>query len=136
MKAGEKGRRLRWLATPDETKRGAVFEGAPIVQDGRVYIAATRVEGGQTITAIHCYPADAEGTPRALWRRDVSSTQELRGNEHRLRHHLLTLAGSCVVYCSHSGAIVALDADTGRNVWAVRYPTQGGTTQASNNAET
>jgi outer membrane protein assembly factor BamB len=136
MKADAKGRRLRWLASPDEIKRGAVFEGVPVVHDGRVYIAATRVEGGQTITAIQCYPADAESTPRALWRRDVCSTQELRGNERRLRHHLLTLAGSSIVYCSHSGAIVALDADTGRHVWAVRYPTQGQTTQPSNIAET
>lgn len=135
LKAGEQDRRLRWLATPDETRRGAVFEGSPVVHDGRLYIAATRVEGGQTITAIQCYPADAEGTPRALWRRDVCATQELRGNEHRLRHHLLTLAGARVVYCSHSGAIVALDADTGRHVWAVRYPSQGGTTQTSESAE-
>jgi outer membrane protein assembly factor BamB len=125
---GDNESRLRWQTPPDEPSRGAVFEGAPVVHDGRVYIAATRFEAGQTITAVHCYPAHADETPHALWKRDTCSTQELRGKEHRLRHHLLTLAGRLIVYASHSGAIVALDADTGKQVWAVRYPSQGGTT--------
>src|SRR5262249_50478387 len=41
LKAAKNGGRLRWLTTPEETKRGAVFEGAPLVHDGRLYIAAT-----------------------------------------------------------------------------------------------
>jgi outer membrane protein assembly factor BamB len=134
LKRGDTDQRLRWLATPDENRRGAMFEGAPLVHDGRVYIAATRVDGGQTITAIHCYPANAEGTARSLWKRDVCTTQELGGNV-RYRHHLLTLAGSRIVYCSHSGAIVALDADSGKNVWAVRYSSHGGTTQAKDSSD-
>ncbi len=40
------------------------------------------------------------------------------------RHHLLTLAASQVVYCSHAGAVVALDALTGKRAWAVRYPSR------------
>jgi outer membrane protein assembly factor BamB len=127
LKSDDKGQRLRWLATPDEPGRGAIFEGAPLVHEGRAYIAATRVEGGQTIAAIHCYAANAESAPQLLWRRDVCATQELHGKEQRFRHHLLTLAGSRVVYCSHSGTIVALDAGSGRSVWAVRYPSGGGT---------
>jgi outer membrane protein assembly factor BamB len=134
FKADEKGQRLRWLATPEEAGSGAIFEGAPIVRDGRLYVAVTRLEGGQSITAIHCYPADADGTPHALWRRTVCASQELRGKDRRFRHHLLTLAGSRVVYCSHAGSIVALDAETGRNVWAVRYPSRGGTTQTGDSA--
>jgi outer membrane protein assembly factor BamB len=125
----------RWQVTPDEPSRGAVFEGSPVVKDGRVLIAATRVEGGQTITAIQCYPAHAERMPQAIWRRDVCSTSELHGNARRLRHHLLTVAGSLVIYASHSGAIVALDAQTGRHVWAVRYPSQGGTTTSADGSE-
>jgi outer membrane protein assembly factor BamB len=39
---------------------------------------------------------------------------------------LVTLAGPNVVYGSHTGAVVALDAATGRRVWAVRYPSRGG----------
>jgi outer membrane protein assembly factor BamB len=136
LKVSDGENRLRWLATPDEPSRGAVFEGAPVVKDGRVLIAATRVEAGQTITAIHCYPAHADRAPQAIWRRDVCSTSELHGNARRWRHHLLTVAGSLVVYASHSGAIIALDAQTGRQVWAVRYPSQGGTTFAADGSDT
>jgi outer membrane protein assembly factor BamB/tetratricopeptide (TPR) repeat protein len=135
LKQGDGDSRLRWLATPDETRRGAVFEGAPLVHDGRVYIAATRLEGGQTVTSVHCYPADSEGTGRATWKRDVCITQELRGNARRYRHHLITLAGSRIVYCSHSGAIVALDAETGKNIWAVRYPSRAEAGQAADNSD-
>jgi outer membrane protein assembly factor BamB len=135
LKKGEADSRLRWLATPDEIRRGAVFEGAPLVHDGRVYIAVTRLEGGQTVTAIHCYPADSEGTGHTIWKRDVCITQELRGNARRDRHHLITLAGSRIVYCSHSGAIVALDVETGKNAWAVRYPSSAETGQAADNSD-
>jgi outer membrane protein assembly factor BamB len=135
LERGETEKRLRWVAKPDETQRGALFEGAPVVHDGRVYIAATRVDGGQTITAIHCYPADCDGPPQALWRRDVCTTQELRNSGRRYRHHLLTLADSRIIYCSHSGAIVALDAETGKNVWGVRYPGSGNTTRSSDNSD-
>src|SRR5262249_27098761 len=40
------------------------------------------------------------------------------------RHHLLTKAGPLIVFCSHGGAIVAVDAETGQPAWAVRYPRQ------------
>ena len=33
----------------------------------------------------------------------------------------MTLAGTQLVYCSHTGAIVAVDALTGRTNWAIRY---------------
>jgi outer membrane protein assembly factor BamB/tetratricopeptide (TPR) repeat protein len=104
-------------------KEPAVFEGAPVVHDGFVYIAATRFEGDRNITAIQCYPADPEDSkPQLRWRQDVCETRELRSADERHRHHLLTLAGSLLVYCSHSGALVALDAASGRRVWGVRYP--------------
>jgi outer membrane protein assembly factor BamB len=127
--------RLRWSAAPDENRGGEIFEGAPLVHDGRVYIAAVRVDGGQTITSIRCYPTAGEGVGRAIWRRDVCITQELSGTAIRNRHHLLTLAGSRIVYCSHFGAIVALDAETGKSIWAVRYPSGGGTTLDSENTD-
>ena len=65
-----------------------------------------------------------------LWKTDVCETRELLSasseaateKRQRSRHHLLTATGSTVVYCSHSGAVVALDPQTGRRVWAHRYP--------------
>ncbi len=113
---------------------GPVFEGAPMVDHGRVYIVESRFPPGQTQTAIACYDADS-GASR--WKTDVCETpllkggeqrsrdQLLNGGEQRSRDQLLTLAGSNVVYCSHSGAIVAVDALTGRRVWGVRYPSRG-----------
>jgi hypothetical protein len=37
----------------------------------------------------------------------------------------LTLARDSIVYCSHTGAIVALDLLTGRRSWSLRYPSRG-----------
>ena len=126
LRPGKDRDRVRWEVKPDEDLRdGAVFEGAPVVRDGRVYVAATRVAGGQTVTAVHCYGAAGRARPPLRWKRDVCSTQELRAKDARWRHHLLTFAGPYLVYCSHSGAVVALDPETGRRVWAVRYPSRG-----------
>jgi outer membrane protein assembly factor BamB/tetratricopeptide (TPR) repeat protein len=125
LKPDARGERLRWLARPEGNPREApVFEGAPVAADGRVYAAVTRFAGGRTVTAVHCYPLQAEGTPPLRWRQDVCETPELSGKDERCRHHLLTLAGPNVVYCSHSGAVAALDAVTGRHVWARRYPSR------------
>jgi outer membrane protein assembly factor BamB len=129
---GPGGERRRWMVSAFnvDRKEYAVFEGAPLVADGRVYIAATRFEGDRVVTAVHCYPAHPEdSTPAPLWRTDVCETRELlpAGAEAaadlsaRPRHHLLTLAGPRVVYCSHSGAVVALDGLTGKREWAFKY---------------
>jgi outer membrane protein assembly factor BamB len=113
--------RCRWAAPapPAGTAATPVFEGAPLAHDGRLYIAATRVEGERAATAVYCYPAEPAGEPAPQWRQDVVESTGLRPSSP---HHLLTLAGGHVVYCSHSGAVVALEADTGRRAWAVRYP--------------
>jgi outer membrane protein assembly factor BamB len=131
LKASPRGRQ-RWLvrAIDPGRKDFSVFEGAPLVSGGRVFIAATRFEGDKVVTAIRCYPANPEdSSPLPLWRTDVCETRELlpagSGNpnmQQRFRQHLLTEAGSRIVYCSHSGAVVALDARTGRRAWALRYP--------------
>src|SRR5262249_38160568 len=99
---------------------------APLVHDGRVYVAVTRLAGGRTQTAIACYSAET-GAPR--WRQEVCDSPEYEeAPAPRPRHHLLTLAGSNVVYCSHAGAVVAVDALTGKRAWAVRSPSRGPTT--------
>jgi outer membrane protein assembly factor BamB len=98
----------------------ALFEGAPVVRSGCVYIARIRVN--TVATAIDCYDAE---TGALRWRQDVCETPFRRDTPARQRHHLLTLAGPNVVYCSHTGAVVALDAATGRRMWSVRYPSRG-----------
>ncbi len=117
------GSPLRWKVPAKSTEGPpAVFEGAPIVHQGRVYVAETRPSGVQALTSIACYDAD-RGALR--WQREICATKEFKDNERPIRHHLLTLAGPNLVYCSHSGAIIALDADAGRPAWAVRYASRG-----------
>ncbi len=114
----------RWLVRAQEGKdnSGSVFEGAPIVHEGRVYVARARIAGSQVATAIECYSA---ATGYRHWRQEASEIRELSDGEPRWHQHLLTLAGAQVVYCTHSGAVVAVDAATGRRTWAVRYLSRG-----------
>ncbi len=97
------------------------FEGAPLVAEGRIWIASTRYNGDRCTTAIDCYGGD-DNPPPLYWRREVCETREAKAGEARYRHHLLTRAGTQLVYCTHSGAVVAVDARTGRTNWAMRYP--------------
>jgi outer membrane protein assembly factor BamB len=125
MPVGDQGELTRrWQVTPRaEGKELACYEGSPVVQSGRVWIAQTRFNRNVAATAIECYDA-ATGTRR--WRQEVCEATELTpGGEPRYRPHLLTLAGPNVVYCSHSGAIVAVDAVTGKRSWSLRYPRRG-----------
>jgi cellulose synthase operon protein C len=116
------GKRLLWYARP-AVVGNAVFEGAPVVCDGVVAAAATHFENDHTVTEVIGYPAATESiSPAPLWRTTVCEARELRPGEPRYRHHLLTRAGHRLVYCSHSGAVVALDGLTGRRLWGVRYP--------------
>jgi outer membrane protein assembly factor BamB len=112
----------KWVATPPSSPGSyAAFEGAPLVYQDNVYVAVTRFSGVDVQASVACY----DGETRALrWQRDVSTTPEPRDRAPRYQHHLLTLAGRDIVYCSHSGAITALDASTGRHTWSIRYPTR------------
>jgi outer membrane protein assembly factor BamB/tetratricopeptide (TPR) repeat protein len=132
VRPDDTGQHLRWQVRPqvEDPAAPVYFESAPVVRDGRVYIAQTRCRGARTQTAIACYDADSGGgdTGGPLWLQEVCETPAPSRDGPRYRHHLLTLAGPYVVYCSHSGAIVALDALTGQRVWAVRYASRGART--------
>jgi outer membrane protein assembly factor BamB/tetratricopeptide (TPR) repeat protein len=100
----------------------AIYEGSPLVADGQIVIASLRYVGDRCISAIDAYPVDETSEPSLRWRRELCETRETRPGEPRFRHHLLTRAGTQLVFCSHTGAIVAVDALTGRTSWAIRYP--------------
>jgi outer membrane protein assembly factor BamB/tetratricopeptide (TPR) repeat protein len=125
--------RQKWLV-PSTAGHGPAqpllfFEGAPLAHGGRVYAALILPETAHTRSWIACYDART-GSP--LWRREVCETRagkEPSLDGRRYRHHLLTLAGVNVVYCSHAGAVVAVDAETGQRAWAVRYPSRGPQTE-------
>ncbi|HTU21933.1 MAG TPA: PQQ-binding-like beta-propeller repeat protein [Gemmataceae bacterium] len=100
----------------------AFFEGSPLVGDGLLWVASTRYHGEHCLTAIDCYTSEDTTAPPLRWRRDVCETPAPKAGQPRYRHHLLTRAGSQIVYCTHNGAVVSIDALTGRTSWAVRYP--------------
>jgi outer membrane protein assembly factor BamB len=120
--------RFRWQirARLLDSESPALFEGAPVVRDGRLLVAKTRFEGRQAISSIECYDADAanyrDEPPPLRWKQDLWSAESATDST-RQRHDLLALAGPLIVYCTHSGAIVALDAESGRRAWAFRYRT-------------
>jgi outer membrane protein assembly factor BamB len=108
-------------------KDDTVFEGTPVVADGRLYIAATRFSGDRAVTAVHCYPVE-KTKPAPRWELDVCEVRGAGPKGNRPHNQLLTMAGPYLVYCSHTGAVVALEAATGRRVWGVRYPNRGNRT--------
>ncbi len=118
-----KKRELWHIRAGGADKTHAFFEGSPLVRDGRIYIALSKLAGGRTSTSIVCY--DTLGRQR--WTREVCDIPEfdVDGSSVRQRQHLLTWAAGQIVYCAHAGAIVAVDAWTGQPSWGVRYPSRG-----------
>lgn len=125
----EPGGRLRerWRVAPPqpaEGKKGAAWEGAPLVAGGRMWAALARWEDGRVVHAVAGFdPADPDpetAPDRPNWVADVCDAPA--GTEPRVRQELLTLAGRNVVLCSNAGAVVAVDAVTGRRAWAYLYP--------------
>lgn len=114
-------------ARPLDSDPASLFEGTPIVRDGRLYVGRTRFDGRQLIAGVDCYDADSTGQPNEpparRWRQELW-TVDMGVDPTRHRHDLLTLAGPNVICCTNSGAIVAVDAATGRRAWAYRYAVQ------------
>lgn len=122
--AGPKPGTLQWQI-PARTAGGqpALFEGTPLVHEGRVFCAVSRILADRTHTALACYDAQ---TGKRRWWQEVCDTPEFEDHrEPRQRHHLLTLAAGGLYYCSHSGAVVCVDPHSGRHLWAMRYPSRG-----------
>lgn len=108
----------KWhIAPPVGKDVYAAWEGAPVVADGRMYAAFVRADNNRLVTAIACYPL---GGGEPTWVTDVCDSDPRAAA--RNRHELLTLAGSNVVYASHTGVTVAVSAATGKPAWAFRNP--------------
>jgi outer membrane protein assembly factor BamB len=114
----------RWSIAPPEDERAATaWEGAPLVSGRRLWAVYAKFEGGRTVHVAACYdPADANRAPgRPAWTTELCDSP-LPVTGDRNRQELLTLAGRHVVFCSNNGAVVALDAISGRRSWGFRYP--------------
>jgi outer membrane protein assembly factor BamB len=116
--------KLWQLPPPEEEKVPASWEGAPLVAGRRLWAAYAKFEGGRVTHVLACYdPADPEKAPdRPAWVTELCDSPQPVSGPERTRQELLTLAGRHIVFCSNSGAVVAVDAATGRRAWGFRYP--------------
>jgi outer membrane protein assembly factor BamB len=126
--AGPKPGSLLWEMRATKPDGGSgFFEGSPVAADGRVFSAVSWIAGRSTHTALACYDAR---TGERRWWQDICETPEFENYpEPRRRQHLITLGGGRLYYCSHSGAIAALDPWSGQILWAARYPSRGPRTE-------
>jgi hypothetical protein len=103
----------------------AFWQGAPLVVGRRMWAAYGRIDGGRLRHAVACYePTDASDKPQLRWQTEVSSHPWLPSHEARPRCELLTWADERIIYNTNNGLVVALDAATGRRLWAFSYSRQ------------
>jgi alcohol dehydrogenase (cytochrome c) len=111
--ANVKGLRLAW-ARPLTT---GIYEGTPLVHDGVMYI----IEPGDKIEAV-----DA-ATGATLWRYERKYPADFKGRGGTKRN--IAMFGELLVNSSADGAVYAVDARTGKQVWESQvtdYHTQAG----------
>lgn len=114
-----------WLVQAREGKaEAAIFTGAPLVYQGRVYVLQSRAKGLQTAISLICFDA-LNGTE--LWQEELARFFEIEevNSPAVVDQPTLTLAGNQIVYCSQLGVFMAIDAVSGTQTWAVRYPSRG-----------
>ena len=112
----------QWRVKPPhlDDGTGTWWEGAPVVFGRRMWSAFVRFGvGGSSLNCL-LRPERLLLGPEPAWTTDVCDGP-VSGNEGRARHELLTLAGRNIVFCSNTGAVMALDAATGRRAWGFRY---------------
>jgi len=109
--------RLLWsIFPPDEAW---AFEGAPVCDGARIYVALRRSEVNPQ-AHVACYDAE---TGQLIWRRFVCSAQDpARGQIEACTHQLLTLAQGTLYFSTNLGCIAALDTVEGEIVWVAKYP--------------
>jgi outer membrane protein assembly factor BamB len=106
------------------------FEGAPIVDDDRVFLTARRGTPEEEVV-IACFDAT---TSRLLWKRRVCvSLRQSADHFNVTGTRLLTLGDGRLFLNTELGAITAFDAESGNPLWAVTYPSQVAETQAEFN---
>jgi outer membrane protein assembly factor BamB len=107
---------LAFEVKPDDASWS--FEGAPVVDGGRVYVAMrhTDVKPQQYVAAF-----DA-ATGRRLWRTSiVAADTPASGSGDEITHNLLTVMGDRLFINTNLGAVAALATDNGQIAWLRRY---------------
>lgn len=111
-----------WVMLPP-TVAGATtsWEGAPVVHQGQLLAVYARLDGGRVIHTMTSYDAS---THRPKWETELMESPGGPEFEQRTRHELITMSGDVAIFCSHGGAVAAVNTRTGKPQWAFRYPSQ------------
>lgn len=111
--------KLVWQQNASSFETDWEFEGTPLYADGKVFLAM-RQSQPQLQWNVVCLNA---GTGELLWNQKVcASLAAVSETYPEVSHHLLTWAADKLIYVTHHGAIVALNANHGRIEWASTYP--------------
>ncbi len=107
------------------------FEGTPVVDSQRMYVALRRQTENRADSAVAAY--DLSG--RLLWMRSLVSAQNTgRSGWMDVPYNLLTLYQGTLYFNSNLGVIAALETSSGKIHWLVRYPRRLIQPQSINNA--
>ncbi len=94
------------------------FEGAPVISAGRLFVSL-RQGAPEDRTVVACFDAL---TGKLVWRSGiVASLTSLPDHLNLLGTNLLTLDNGRLFLATGTGAIAALEAETGRILWIVTY---------------
>ncbi len=118
LKPGADAVRTLWTteAASDDGKV-AYFDAEPVVVGSRVYVGFVEHEDRKSRRFLHCF--DLDGVPQ--WQTKLAEIDEF--DDRRVpRHGLLVSTGTMIVSATQAGAVVGVDALTGRRMWAFRYP--------------
>ena len=96
------------------------FDGVPLVQRDRLYVALRHVEAGGVQLYVACF--DLRG--RFLWRSGMVASAEAmtQANRSEITNNLLTLRDDRVYLNTNLGAVACIDAVAGNTLWIARYP--------------
>lgn len=120
----ETGKRVRWMASvPLEDKTNGFFAGPPLLHHGRVWAAYHEWQGPRLFIGIGSLSLE---TGQWLTSGTLCEAPRLSpGREGRRQPIVLSAAGPVIVCATQAGAVVGVDASSGKPVWALRYPSQG-----------
>jgi outer membrane protein assembly factor BamB len=96
------------------------FEGSPLVEGDRVFVALRRRDALRAECHVACFDARRG---RLVWRRFVCAAETLTElRPHEITHALLSLDQGTVFCNSNLGAVAALRANSGEIQWLTTYP--------------
>ena len=104
------------------------FEGTPVISEGRLF-ASLRQGAPEDRTVVACFDSR---TGKLIWKSDVTANlTSLPDHFNLIGTNLLTLDNGRLFVATGTGAIAALNAESGQVLWAVTYESHDGETLES-----